>query len=384
MKQDTLTRLFASRETDPEARRRFEAGAGWRYGLVFGLSLTLFGWGIDAAELVFDSAALFWPKILLALGLIVPLCAAAGAVAGRVSFGRKILIWTACGAVTGWLAIHFPFEGVSTLAARADPAARGITIFPFVPAAQERVLFIAAAGALGGVVAGVLQVFATHWAWDRTAADNRLTRAGWLLLLVSLPFALTLGAVYDGIANAQFRAPLSLTNRIIQLALHTPPDLDVQSMETSRLLDYLATRSWRSRFSSRYSQYLADLDAATLRSAMVDTEFDNGFIWRCGVSNDGQNLLGCTDLNAAYAGYLRDFFFTGDVKCDNCFVRIEPGVAEWRKANLPALGNLQDVQFRHHSGGIVVALVRFSSGRQAECRLTGAYMVAIESCAALD
>lgn len=384
MKEDTLAHLFGSRETNPELRHAFETGVGWRYGLVFGLSLTLVAWGIDAAELAYDSAALFWPKLVLTILIVIPLCAGAGALAARTSLGRKILIWTICGGITGWLAIHLPFEGVSALVTLTDPATRGIDVFPFVPGAQERVLFMTAVGALGGVVAGVLQVLATHWAWDRSTQDNRLTRMGWVMLLVSLPFALTLGVVYDGIANAQFRAPISLTNRVIQLALHTPPDLDVQSMETARLLDYLATRSWRSRFSSRYTQYLADFDAATLRSAMVDTAFDDGFIWRCGVSNDGQNLLGCSDLNATYAGYLRDFFVTGDVKCENCFVRIEPGAAEWRKANLPALGDIQDVQVKHHSGGVVLAVARFSTRKQAECRLTGAYTVTLESCAARD
>ncbi len=384
MKQDTLVRLFASRETDPEARRRFEVGAGWRYGLLFGLVLTLVGWGVDAAELAVESAALFWPKILFAILIVIPLCAAAGALAARTSLGRKFLIWAICGAVTGWLAIHLPFEGLSVLVALTDPPTRGIDVFPFVPAAQERVLFMAVAGALAGVVAGILQILGTHWAWDRSTRDNRLTRSGWLVLLVSLPFALTLGAVYDGIANAQLRAPISLTNRIIQLALHTPPDLDLQSMETGRLLDYLATSQWRSRFSSRYTQHLADFDPDTLRSAMVDTEFDDGFIWRCGVNRDGENLAGCIDVNATYAGYLRDFFVTGDVTCPNCFVRVEPGVAEWRKANLPTLGDIQDVQVTHHSGGVVLARARFSTRRQAECRLTGAYTVSIESCSARE
>ncbi len=383
MKQDMLARLFSSEGTDPAAHRRFEVGAGWRYGLLFGLVLTLVAWGLDAAELAFESGALFWPKLLLALILILPLCTAAGALAARAydSLGRKLLVWLVCGGVTGWLAIHLPFEGVSALVALTDPSTRGITVFPFVPAAQERVLFMVVAGAVVGLVVGVLQILATNWAWDRSTKDNRFTLASWLTLLVAVPFALTLGAVYDGIVNAQFRAPVSLTNRIIQLALHTPPDLDLQSMETGKLLDYLATREWRSRFSSHYTQHWADFDPNTLRSAMVDVAFDNGFIWRCEVNRDGENLAGCVDLNTTYAGYIRDFFVTADVQCQGCFVRIEPSVAAWRKANLSTLGDIQDVQVAQHSGGIVTALARFSSRHSAECRFTGAYTVAIESCA---
>lgn len=207
-----------------------------------------------------------------------------------------------------------------------------------------------------------------------------MTLGSWLALVVSVPIAIGLGALHDGAANAQLRAPFYLTNRVIQLALNTPPDLNLQSLETLKLLDYLATSRWRNEFSGHFKQQLADFDRNKLRSGYADVEFDNEFIWRCEVVRNGDGLSGCSDLRTDYRAWMTGFFKTGSVSCENCSVRVEPGAAAWQSKVQDRLRDPQQMSIEHHSGGVVLVRSTFSTGMQAECRLVGANPVVIQQC----
>lgn len=374
--------LFTAKVVDVQERAQFETRAGWRYGLVFGVVLVLIGWGIDAAELAYTHAALVLPKLLLAFFLLIPLSMAAGALAGRAhgSVGRKLLLWVACGAIIGFLAIHIPFDGVSLLVALVDPAARGIATVPFVPGVQERVPVLVIFGALAGLFIGVLQVLGTTWAWDRSSKDNRITVGGWLALMVSMPLAIVLGAVFDGAASAQLRGPLYTTHRVIQLALSTPPDMNLQGMDTPKMLDYLVTARWRSQFTPEYEQHLADFDPATLKSSYVDTEFSNGFLWRCNVTRNGEILQGCMDLNETYRDWMTQFLTKGKVQCENCNAEVSKAAAEWQ-ARQGAIPAPTQVTVTHRAGGIILANAQLANGGQVECRVVGADPPVIHDCA---
>lgn len=374
--------FLAPVEPNVAARARFELDAGWRYGLVFGIALVLVAWGVDAGELALESAALFWPKLLLATLIVLPLCTAAGAYAGKSydMLGRRLLVWMGVGAIIGGIMMHIPFEGASAVAALIDPAVRGLTIFPFPPAVEERVLPLVVITAVAGLVVGVLQSLAATWAWNSSSKEDRMTLGSWLALAVSVPFAIGLGSLHDGAANAQLRAPLYLTNRVVQLALHTPADLNLQSMETLTLLDYLATSRWRNEFSGHFKQHLVDYDRNRLRSGYSDVEFDNGFIWRCEVVRNGNGLSGCSDLRADYTAWMAGFFRTGSVSCENCSVRVEPGAAGWQSSAKARLGEPQQMRIEHHSGGVVLVRSTFSTGMQAECRLVGGDPIVIQQC----
>lgn len=374
--------FLAPAEPKIAARARFELEAGWRYGLVFGIALVLVAWGVDASELALESAALFWPKLLLATLIVLPLCTAAGAYAGKSysMLGRRLLVWLLVGAIIGGITMHIPFEGASAVAALIDPAVRGLTIFPFPPAVEERVLPMVLITAVAALVVGVLQSLAGTWAWNSSSKEDRMTLGSWLALVVSVPVAIAVGSLHDGAANAQLRAPLYLTNRVIQLALNTPADLNLQSMETLTLLDYLATSRWRSEFSGHFKQHLVDYDRSKLRSGYADVEFDNGFIWRCEVVRNGDGFGVCSDLRADYTAWMAGFFRTGSVSCENCSVRVEPGASGWQSQAQSRLGDPKQMSIEHHSGGVVQVRSIFSTGMQAECRLVGADPVVIQQC----
>lgn len=374
--------IFAKGEATLAARARFEEAVGLRYGLLFGCMLVLVAWGVDAFELAARSADLFWPKLLLAAVTVIPLCTAAGALASRAqgAFLRKLLVWSIAGAITGWLAVHLPFEGVSAVAAALDPAVRGMAVFRFTAGMQERMIPVMLLGGVAGLFAAALQSVATGWAWDRSSSDNRVSVGGWVALLVSAPVALGLGALYDGAANAQLRAPFYLTNRVVQLALHTPPDLDLQTMETGRLLDYVASSRWRSQFTANYAEHLADFDPKTLKVAQVDVEFDNGFIWRCETLRNGESLAACLDVGDTYRGWIGDFLATGAIHCQDCSVRIEPSAADWWSKQQGGLAALQKAFVVHHYGGIVVVQALLADGSRVECRFIGADPATLYEC----
>jgi len=204
-----------------------------------------------------------------------------------------------------------------------------------------------------------------------------MTLGAWAILWIAAPIAFSLGVLYDGGANVPLRDPARMTNRVIQLALNTPPDLDLSKLAIFETLDYAATINVRDKFSPRYLQRIADFDRRALASAWVDVEFDNGFLWRCQVTQNGTNLRRCFDLGSAYRDWVTQFLQTSRIRCDDCNLRIEPDALAWQQKN--ALGAPQRVEFDHRSGGIVLVRAIYAA-RVVECRLVGADPVNLQEC----
>ena len=378
----SLEKIFSREEISREAREKFEQGVGWRFGMLFGIFLVLGGWGWDTFQLQHASADMAWVKFLLAAMTVIPVSAAVGWVSGRPlrTSIPKFILWGAAGALTGLIAIHLPFEGISAVAALVDPAVRGVTIFPFPPAAAERLAATATFGAVAGLVVVPFQRLATAWAWDRSSAEDQITRDGWAMLLVCAPIALGLGALYDGSANAQLRGPFELTQRRIEIALTTPPDLDLQSMESGRVVEYVSISKWRSDFSPHYVQYLANFERSAMKDAYVDAVFDNGFVWRCQTLRNANDLFGCTDLAEDYRGFMRQFLQSGTVECDDCSVHVEQKAADWRAQMPGRLDDSKQISLTHHAGGIVMVRAILDGGTPVDCRFFGADLVQILDC----
>jgi hypothetical protein len=204
-----------------------------------------------------------------------------------------------------------------------------------------------------------------------------MTLSAWTVLWIAAPIAFNLGVLYDGAANVPLRDPARVTHRVIQVALNTPPDLDLSTLGIFQTLDYAATLTVRNQFSARYIQRLADFDSCALASAWVDVEFDNGFLWRCQITQSGTNLRRCYDLGAAYRDWMTQFLQTSRIRCDDCNLRVEPDALAWQQKN--ALGVPQRVDIEHHSGGIILVRAIYAA-RVVECRLVGADPVNLQEC----
>ena len=55
------------------------------------------------------------------------------------------------------------------------------------------------------------------------------------------------------------------------------------------MLDYVVTLLVRNQFSTRHIQQIADFDSRALARVRVDTEFNNGFLWRGPIARRGTN-----------------------------------------------------------------------------------------------
>lgn len=367
--------LFARQPPKPSARPRFEAGAGWRFGFVFGVVLIAIGWGLDAWLLATTSTAFFWGKLPLALITILPLAIAAGWLAARASILLKFLVWMGWGVVVGWLTIHLPFEATSALAALADPTVRGLAVFPFTGAAQERIFGTMLFGVVLAIPLTVIEIAALGWAWDQSDTDDRMTRASWSRLVVGAPFALALAILYDSSANAPFRAPVQLTQRVIETGLRTPSGLKTDALETHKALEYIAAEQWRGQFAENYTQQLADFEPEKFKEVYVDVVFADGFIWRCPTLAYGEYLGNCQDLRALYRDWMQQFLSEGAVRCQECAVEIAPDAAVWQRQNRRAV-EANRIAVEHHAGGVVVV-----RAEEVECYFVGAQPVVIQRCA---
>ena len=201
------------------------------------------------------------------------------------------------------------------------------------------------------------------------------------MLFLCAPLALGLGALYDGSANAQLRGPFELTQRRIDIALTTPPNLDLQSMESARVVEYVSISKWRSDFSPRYVQYLASFEQSAMKDAYIDSVFDNGFVWRCQTLRNANDIFGCTDLGEDYRGFMRQFLRGATVECDDCSVHVGPDAAAWRAQMHGRLDDSQQISLTHHAGGVILVRAVLDTGAFVECRFFGADLVDLLGCA---
>ena len=365
-----------------DAKTKFEIGAGWRYGLVLAFVLIAFGWGWDAWQLASASAELSFSKLVLATILILPLTVAAGLLAAHAhnSALRKWMIWTVWGMLLGLIAVRLPFDGMSLIASLLDPTVRGSVLFPFTSAAETFAWLAAFLGALAGFPVALLHILATEQAWDRSTRDNRFTAWAWVSLCVGVPMAIVLAILCDYTGNATLREPIQATNRAIQIALSTPPDLDIAKMPTNQAFEYEAGLPWRDKLSTRFVEYLADFDPDAFQQLTVDVAFDNGLILRCQTTHYGQIISACIDLGANYREAFVQFITTGTAPCKDCTIQVQPEAAAWRAQHRGGTGDMGQISVVHHSGGAVIVRSEFDDGRHLECRFDGADPVRLQSC----
>lgn len=363
-------------------KQRFEEQAGWRYGLAAGLTLVLSAWGWDAVELWQASQALFWIKVLPALLTVLPLSVLAGWLAARMRQAvlAKSAIWAIWGAAVGYLAMHFPFDWASAIAGLTDSVAGGITLFPFSDLAQFRSGLTIFFGIAAALLVTLFQILATEWAWDRSTEEASFTPAAASLLLIVVPIVWVLGALDDGMANADLRSPIELTGRMVDTALHAPPNLDTSKMSSEQMLEYLAGMQWRGQVSERFVQYLVDYDLQSFASVTTDLAFDNGLILRCQVIQYGRYIGGCFDLATAYQTFMREFIDRGTATCGDCTVKIEPAALTNAASFRSAFGPQAPISIVHHLGGIVLVDATGRDGHHLICRLIGAQPVVIHDC----
>jgi len=372
--------LKARGESQLRAKHAFERAAGWRFGLVFGALVVLFGYAWDAAQLVQVHAEQWWIHFALACVTILPLAVAAGGVSGYVNWALKMLVWASFGIGAGWVAIHIPFEGARLALQPFDANLRLAEYLPIPNVAVNSFGMLAALGALMGLLVGLTQTVAVGWAWERSTEDFKLTLGGWAMFLAALPFAIGYGILFDWSAQSPLRAPLQTAHAIAQSGLHDPPDADQSSADVRGARIYLIGQRWRKSMAPDYTLHLAAREPKFVGESFVDISFSNGALLRCRFTTYDEFSDGCVDLNQTVQNYISEFLRRGTFDCQACEARVAPDAAAWQKENARTLGGADETRVLHGAGSSVRARVAAADGATIECLLWGANPVIIEQC----
>lgn len=377
---ETNPYLKARGESQLRAKQAFERAAGWRFGLVFGALIVLFGYAWDAAQLVQVHAEYWWIHFALASVTILPLAILAGGISGYVNWLLKMLVWACFGIAAGWVAIHIPFEGARLALQTFDANLRLAEYLPIPNAAVNSFGMLATLGALMGLLVGLTQTVAVGWAWERSTEDFKLTPGGWAMFLAALPFAIGYGILFDGSAQTPLRAPMQTVNAIVQSGLSDPPGVDVSNTEIHRALIYLVGQRWRKSMTPDYTLHLAASEPKFVGESFVDISFSNGALLRCRITTYGEFSGGCIDLHQTVQNYISEFLRRGTFDCQECEARVAPDAAAWQKQNARTLTGADRTSVTHGAGSSVIARVAAADGTQIECLLWGANPVIIQAC----
>lgn len=361
--------FFQRNNSSLEPKQAFARRFGWRYGLTLGLALVAAGWGLDAWRLADASAELPWVKVLVASITLIPLGMIVGALAGRVhpSVSSTVLFWAGYGILGGLIAGHLQFDALRITVALKNPAMAELPLFPYTSEGEFLTGVAIFFGIAASFPAALFQVISTDWAWDRSADDGQMTWGTRAMLGGALVLGLGLGLFDDAMVN-QLTAPFLLTNRVMQVALQTPTDLDTNKMTDSQMFVYMAGLPWRDKISERYTLFLVDYDPDTFQNTTMDIAFDNGVILRCHVIQ-ARIMSGCFDASAEFGELIRQFVKTGATPCPDCSVRVQTAATAWQLQHHSELGEPTGILAVHHSGGAISVRAQYGASTQVECYL---------------
>ena len=368
-----------ARSREQETRKLFLT-AGTAYGLIFGLSFSLFTWGFDALSLASSGADLAGAKLILGLPLAMVICGLAGRLAASSSsMAVFIALGAVVGALLGVIAGHMPYDGSNLAAWLADRRLWGLVVFPYGHAAAVRTTLVAIVMAGLGAVVGFVEYLAVEWAWDRATPEGRMSVLSWILLLACIPPVLLMTGTVEEMINQPIRTPQQRVGELIGLALEGAVE-EAQA----RGLTYRAVEPFLASFSEQYVVHLVDYDQDTLYSAYVDVAFDNGFVLRC--ATVGKTVVHCDDFSRKFADWMDDLVHAGlhderrwlDARVR--YLAVDDAVVAWLADHRDQLSAGYELTWAGQQGGCVFMSARFDSGFEMTCRFLGAAPVRVDQC----
>jgi len=355
---------------DPRIHQRFIHQAGTAYGTLVALGFVTFFWLPDAAALQQAHAYWWWGKIVVGLLVTLPVGALIGRLAASMRWsGLSVLMWILGGMALAWIGGHMPFEGLSWLARLTDPYSSDRVMYPFTPSAAAYTGIGMVVGVGAGLVLGLLGLFVTERAWEYSTRNYRFSLKSILVLCLSFPVMLMFSLLVDYQINSPAREALTQVASMIETVRN--PTTDLLRSPLKPMLIY------RDRLSPNYTVHLNAMDSE-LTSSAVDVQFDNGVLLRCPYSYG--TVTRCDDLSQKLTAAMKDLASVGHLTCATCGVQAEDDVRSWLGSNLPALGNVQQVELTQHHEGWIYLRATFDSGRQIDCRFSGDRPISVDLC----
>jgi hypothetical protein len=349
---------------------RFLRKAGAAYGAVVAVVFVLAFWLPDALALRQASASLWWQKLVIGPIIALPICLLIGWLAASSRWSAiTILIWMLGSAALAWLGGRIAFDGLSFIARLSDPYPPARTMYPFSLPVGGFTGISMVIGAIAGLFIGLVSIYATERAWDRSTEHHRLSRASITVLWLCLPFVVIFGLMADFQLQASVRTAFVGVDQTIKIASN--PNVD---LEQARLPYFKSVRDQLSpRYSLSWNQSSADLEYTT-----IDVQFDTGLLLRC--PHAYGSVFICTNLSQNVQEWMTQLMTVGHLTCVGCPVQVERDTRRWLNAVTPMLGPLREVKLLQLLGGWFYMRGTFDSGRSVDCRFSGDRPIVVDLC----
>jgi hypothetical protein len=247
------------------ADRRDVVYAKQIYGIWYGASLgfffAFFTWGLDAYHLSQVNSLQPWLKF--AVGVL--LCTAAGGLTGWLAARRDkpilaVLVWIVFGFFLAWLVVTLPIVIFPRLFGLLEPEARQYLNYVYYPEFSTRIGVAFAWIIIFVAIAGLLQVPLSEGAVFSTSVFGKVAP-----ILVGLVMVAISGTIVDGLNNEPLRTPVEELNAIIQFAVdHQGQHIDAAESRQMRQASLRTVQDLVSRdrklIVSGYDAYLGEVN----------------------------------------------------------------------------------------------------------------------------
>ncbi len=364
----------------PVLTRKLFLSAGTAYGVVFALSYSVALWGHHASLLASSHADLAWTVPVLGFPLALIVCILAGRLSAYFSVTvLYVAVWCLTGGLLGGLAGWLPFGGRDLAVWLLDGSFWGLTVYPSGSSVATRSTLLIVMGAVVGAMAGLLERILVELAVDWADSERSLTVGSILLLLPILPLTLALAGAAHELLYSPLRSAQLNVHEVVSLVLQ-----DAKAEADARGVNYAVVNFYRDSLTEGYVLHTAENNLAPPTTAVVDVEFDNGFLLRCSVM--GSSVTFCDDLLPVLAGWMTDLAGARGEEVPPEFgssgyqLDVDQNVGLWL-AGQPSV-QLRDLEAEHvaQRGGWIYMTARSGGDFEMTCRFHGARPMTVDQC----
>ena len=254
--------------------RRSKYIFGIWFGIVVGLTFSIFAWGVDAYKLSQINGLYPWLKFLVG---VLP-CMGVGGFAGWLSarIGKPalaLLLWAIAASVFAWLTVSLPLQITPRVLSRLDPALKDLLHYTYYEQFSFRFGIAYAWLALFAGLAGLLQIPLSDSAVFSTSVFGKISP-----MLVTMILMAIGGSTMDNLNNELLRGPIDAINSTTQFFIahqgeHIEP-IQTRQMHLAslRTVQDLVTPE-RKFIISGYDEFLGDVQVlARFQKAWVECD----------------------------------------------------------------------------------------------------------------
>ena len=253
------------------------------FGVVLGLTFSIFAWGIDAYSLSRMHGLYPWLKFL---GGVIP-CMIVGGFTGWLSARLDkpffaLLLWAAAASVFAWLTVSLPLQITPRILSLVDPSMKDLLHYSYYESFSVRYGVAYAWIAIFVALAGLLQIPLSDSAVFSTSLFGKISPMLFTLVLIGI-----CGTIVDELNNEKLRSPIDAVNLTTQFILdHRGEEIDAavarrMHLGALRTVEGLVTPE-RKFIVSGYDQYLEQVQVlARFDKAWVECDLVVNQLIRC-------------------------------------------------------------------------------------------------------